>query len=105
VNTEYKLPDGFHGPTATPPRPDDQREWQRRNRSWWEAHPMRYDWRQPVAAPEFSREFFQEIDRRHFADAAFYTQPRQQPFDELIPFDRLAHSDVLEIGVGNGSHA
>jgi ubiquinone/menaquinone biosynthesis C-methylase UbiE len=66
---------------------------------------MRYDWRQPVQAEEFSQEFYQEIDRRHFADAARYIPPRKNPFDKLIPFERLKECDVLEIGVGNGSHA
>lgn len=105
MNKENKLSQEFSGPVATPASSGEQSEWQRRNQSWWEANPMRYDWRHPISAPEFSREFFAEIDRRHFSDAAHYTRPRQQPFDELIPFDRLPEWDVLEIGVGNGSHA
>jgi ubiquinone/menaquinone biosynthesis C-methylase UbiE len=31
--------------------------------------------------------------------------PRLTPFDALVPFERLPEWDVLEIGVGNGSHA
>lgn len=101
---KQRLPIGCDSPTALPD--DGQRiEWQRENRAWWEANPMRYDWKQSVGHPEFSREFYEEIDRRFFEDAARYMPPRQQPFDALIPFDRLPQWDVLEIGVGNGSHA
>ena len=82
-----------------------QTTWQQQNRSWWEANPMRYDWNERIGANENSREFYEEIDRRHFFDAAQYTPPQTQPFDELVPFDRLEKMDVLEIGVGNGSHA
>jgi ubiquinone/menaquinone biosynthesis C-methylase UbiE len=105
MNSENKLPSTFSSPIAQTDVLAERSEWQRRNRSWWESNPMRYDWRQPISAPEFSREFFEEIDRRHFFDAARYAPPRHRPFDELIPFDRLPEWDVLEIGVGNGSHA
>ena len=99
-----RLPSGYGSPTSLPD--DKQRaEWQRENRVWWEANPMRYDWKQSVGHPEFSREFYQEIDRRFFDDAARYMPPRERPFDTLVPFDRLPNWDVLEIGVGNGSHA
>ncbi len=98
------LPKGYGSPTKLPC--EDQREqWQRENRAWWEANPMRYDWNEALAASEFSREFYGEIDRRFFDDAAHYLPPRVRPFDRLVPFDRLATCDVLEIGVGNGSHA
>ena len=66
---------------------------------------MRYDWNHTLGGAEFSREFYQEIDRRFFFDASRYMPPRERPFDALIPFDKLPHWDVLEIGVGNGSHA
>jgi ubiquinone/menaquinone biosynthesis C-methylase UbiE len=105
MSKENKLPEGFSTPIAHTAEAKEQSEWQQRNRSWWQSYPMRYDWRQRIMAPEFSREFFEEIDRRHFFDAARYTPPRQRPFDELIPFERLPEWDVLEIGVGNGSHA
>ncbi len=105
MNTENKLPDGFDYPIAQP-MITQQSEWQERNRSW-ESNPMRYDstWRDRISPPEFSFEFFAEIDRRHFFDAARYMPPRLRPFDELIPFEQLSEWDVLEIGVGNGSHA
>jgi ubiquinone/menaquinone biosynthesis C-methylase UbiE len=105
MEKENKLPKGFSDPTAQAGEETQQSDWQRRNRFWWESNPMRYDWRHQISAPEFSCKFFEEIDRRHFFDAARYTPPRQQPFDELIPFDCLPEWDVLEIGVGNGSHA
>jgi ubiquinone/menaquinone biosynthesis C-methylase UbiE len=105
MNKEDKLPDGFANPIAQPAVVSQRSDWQERNRSWWESHPMRYDWGNRILATELSREFFEEIDRRHFSDAAHYTPPRHRPFDELIPFESLGQKDVLEIGIGNGSHA
>ncbi len=101
---KQQLPGGYGSPTSLP---DEQQraDWQRQNRAWWEANPMRYDWKQSVGQPEFSRAFYEEIDRRFFDDAARYMPARVRPFDALVPFDRLAQCDVLEIGVGNGSHA
>lgn len=99
-----KLPAGFSSPTALP-TDQGQSEWQQENRAWWEANPMRYDWKQRLGVIEFSPEFYSEIDRRFFADAAHYMPPRTRPFDALVPFDRLPEWDVLEIGVGSGSHA
>jgi ubiquinone/menaquinone biosynthesis C-methylase UbiE len=99
-----QLPAGYSSPTDLPPegRRDD---WQRLNRAWWEANPMRYDWRRDVGAQEFSAEFYREIDRRFFDDAAHYLPPRTRPFDRVVPFSALPDWDVLEIGVGSGSHA
>jgi SAM-dependent methyltransferase len=105
MDTANKLPGGFDTPIAEPEISEQQLEWQRRNRNWWESNPMRYDWGIRIPAVEFTREFYEEIDRRHFSDAAVYTPPSQRPFDELIPYGDLANCDVLEIGVGNGSHA
>jgi ubiquinone/menaquinone biosynthesis C-methylase UbiE len=99
-----ELPKGYRSPTGLPP--EEQREqWQRQNRAWWEANPMRYDWNNALGASEFTREFYDEIDRRFFEDASRYLPWRVRPFDQLVPFDRLPEWDVLEIGVGNGSHA
>jgi ubiquinone/menaquinone biosynthesis C-methylase UbiE len=98
------LPKGYQSPTGLPP--EEQREqWQRENRAWWEANPMRYDWNEALGASEFTRAFYDEIDRRFFEDASRYLPARVRPFDQLVPFDRLPEWDVLEIGVGNGSHA
>jgi ubiquinone/menaquinone biosynthesis C-methylase UbiE len=98
------LPTGYSSPTDLPP--DEQRgEWQQRNRSWWESNPMRYDWNNRIEPEEFSREFYQEIDRRFFEDAHHYLPARERPFDAIVPFAQLHDRDVLEIGVGSGSHA
>jgi len=105
MNPTNKLPEGFDKPTDQPPEPELAKRWQEQNREWWEKNPMRYDWNEGIGAAEHSREFYEEIDRRHFFDASRYMPPRERPFDELIPFEQLKTADVLEIGVGNGSHA
>ena len=64
-----------------------------------------YDWSTDLHSEEFSKEFFQEIDDRFFSNAQQYMPWRRRPFEALIDFDGLAEKDVLEIGVGNGSHA
>ncbi|MGH7339250.1 MAG: hypothetical protein ACREKH_02045, partial [Candidatus Rokuibacteriota bacterium] len=97
--------EGFAHPTALPADDDQGRQWQHANRSWWESNPMRYDWRDSLAAPAFTREYFEEIDRQFFSAARHFMSWRQIPFDELIPFDSLGRMDVLEVGVGSGSHA
>jgi SAM-dependent methyltransferase len=89
-----------------PPEDQAQRDmWLAANKSWWEKHPMRYDWLEEIEYPEFSKEFYQEIDRRFFADANKYLPFKNIPFDPMIDFQDLADKKVLEIGVGNGSHA
>jgi len=75
------------------------------NRQWWEGHPMRYDWRQSITSPELTLEFFDEIDRRFISQSKAYLNWRYTPFDNLIDYAKLRNSDVLEIGVGCGSHA
>lgn len=95
----------FGSPTAVPHAPEEAGKWQEANRAWWEAHPMRYDWKEGIRAREFSREFFDEIDRRFFLNAEEYLPQDKIPFDALIDFKNLPAMDVLEIGVGNGSHA
>lgn len=66
---------------------------------------MRYDWNEPVEQPELSPAFFAEIDTRFFRDAEAFLPSQRLPFDELIPFAELPSMDVLEIGVGLGTHA
>jgi SAM-dependent methyltransferase len=104
-NFKERVPQGFDNPIALPRTAEQQREWQEANRTWWESHPMRYDFSQTIAAAEFSREFYQEIDARFFADVKTFMPWNEVPFDPLIDFASLADKDVLEIGVGNGSHA
>lgn len=96
---------GFGAPTDLPANEALNTEWQQANAAWWEKHPMRYDWRDAVPFEEFSKEFYNEIDQRFFANAAEYMPYERLPFEALIPFDELPKLDVLEIGVGNGSHA
>ena len=100
-----ELPKGFTQPTALPANPDEQQKWQNANRTWWENHPMRYDWKDGIQYQEFSKEFFIEIDRRFFGAVELYAPCEKIPFDWLIDFYSLKAKDVLEIGVGNGSHA
>lgn len=105
VITKETVPEGFDSPTQLPTTDEEAERWQTANRSWWESHPMRYDWRQPIRAPEFSKEFYDEIDARFFAYSRQFMPWRHIPYDALIPFDQLGDKDVLEVGVGNGSHA
>jgi ubiquinone/menaquinone biosynthesis C-methylase UbiE len=65
---------------------------------------MRYDWREALPTPG-SEEYFLEIDRRFLASASTYMPWEDIPFDQLIPFKKLREKDVLEIGVGQGTHA
>jgi ubiquinone/menaquinone biosynthesis C-methylase UbiE len=100
----YNVPEGFTNPTAFPSGFDQARTWQELNRTWWESHPMRYDWIQEIPYKEFSKEFYLEIDRRFFDSVRLYAPWKSVPFD-FIDFEALKGKDVLEIGVGNGSHA
>ena len=77
---------------------------QRRNRTWWEATPMTYDWRRPSSSPFESAAWFDEQDQRFLANAAFYATD-VAPFDRFLPYADLRDKDVLEIGVGSGLHA
>ena len=96
---------GFDSPTQLP-RDDTQRQqWQAANKAWWESTPMRYDWRDSIAAEPGSEAYFAEIDRRFLLSARKYMPWHNVPFDEVIPFDKLQDKDVLEIGVGQGTHA
>ncbi len=66
---------------------------------------MRYDFSSQIQAKEFSKEFYQEIDDRFFSDVRTFMPWSHLPFDPLLDFRSLHDKDVLEIGVGNGSHA
>jgi SAM-dependent methyltransferase len=66
---------------------------------------MRYDWGDGIAIEEFSREFYDEIDRRFFAATRPFMPWKNIPFDALIDFESLRDKAVLEIGVGCGTHA
>lgn len=107
TNTRFAeaVPATFDGPEKLPASEDEAREWQLANRAFWESNPMRYDWKENIRFPQGTREFYEEIDRRFFENAAEYLPPSVLSFGHLIPFGELAGKDVLEIGVGMGSHA
>lgn len=96
---------GFDTPTQLPRGEEQRQQWQSANKTWWESSPMRYDWRNELSANPGSKEYFEEIDRRFFSSAEKFLPWKNIPFDNLIPFAELANKDVLEIGVGQGSHA
>lgn len=96
---------GFASPTQLPRDEAERQSWQEANRTWWEATPMRYDWREEIEASPASKEYFEEVDRRFLSSARKYMPWRDVPFDAVIPFDRLRDKDALEIGVGQGTHA
>jgi len=101
-----EIPAGFDSPTALPKTAEEAKAWQDANRAWWEKNPMRYDFFQKLETEqEFSREMWLEIDRRFLALSDEYLYNRKLPFDQLIPYDELPKLDVLEVGVGNGTHA
>ena len=86
-----------------PYRPGDAgRGLQSNSQLWWNKHPMSYDWHGTSPAPEGTREFFEEIDRRFFYASPFFRGER--PFAALIPFEAIKGKRVLEIGCGQGSH-
>jgi ubiquinone/menaquinone biosynthesis C-methylase UbiE len=95
----------FRGPTQLPTDEAQRRQWQSINRAWWEATPMRYDWREPLIAPVGTKAYFEEIDCRFLASVHKYMPWKAVPFDTLIPFKELRDKDVLEIGTGLGTHA
>ena len=66
---------------------------------------MRYDFSEALRAIEFTPEFYQKVDERFFSDVKTFMPWAKVSFDPILDFDSLATKDVLEIGVGNGSHA
>jgi 2-polyprenyl-3-methyl-5-hydroxy-6-metoxy-1,4-benzoquinol methylase len=73
------------------------------NRTWWTEHTMSYDWKDTIARPQFSREWFEATDAR-FIEAARHFAHTDRPFGRIIPFERLAGKRVLEVGCGMGLH-
>lgn len=73
------------------------------NRQWWTENTMSYDWNEKIAAERFSDAWFDAIDRRFIHGARLFAHD-QQPFDRIIPFERLRGQKVLEIGCGMGLH-
>lgn len=95
----------FSMPIGLPSDEAERVQWQAANKSWWETTPMRYDWRDEIPFDVGTREYYEEIDRRFIASSRDYLPWKTRPFDPLIPYADLANFDVLEIGVGQGTHA
>ena len=104
LNFGKKAP-GFDRPAQLPCDEAQRRLWQAANKAWWEAAPMRYDWRKSLGESPGSIAYFEEIDRRFLASVHGFMPWRRIPFDAVIPFAELHDRDVLEIGVGHGTHA
>lgn len=101
----YGKAKGFDQPTKLPDSAEQAAEWQEANKSWWENSPMRYDWQENLGVQPSDDRYFDEIDRRFFESVRHYMPWRKRPFDSLISFENLKDKDVLEIGVGHGTHA
>lgn len=99
------ITNGFDNPTALPRDNEQERLWQEANRFWWETNPMTYDWADKSNFKRFTKEYYLELDKRFFLNAKEYMPWDNIPFDSLIDFNSLKNKDVLEIGVGSGSHA
>jgi 2-polyprenyl-3-methyl-5-hydroxy-6-metoxy-1,4-benzoquinol methylase len=73
------------------------------NKQWWTDNTMSYDWHNEISAARFSQQWFDSIDAK-FIDSARLYGTDQQPFDRIIPFEKIAGAEVLEIGCGMGLH-
>lgn len=99
------VPKSFRNPEQLPVDSGEHGEWQNANNKFWSNNPMRYDWSDDIEVLEGTKEYYQEIDKRLFFATSSAMPWRELPFDNLIPYDKLHEMDVLEIGVGQGSHA
>lgn len=95
----------FTSPTMLPLTNEQRTNWQQANKAWWEATPMRYDWRDPLPFDEYTQEYYNEIDKRFLQSVWAFLPWKKYPFEQLIPYAELSSMDVLEIGVGQGTHA
>lgn len=103
-NTE-NLKGLFDNPEELPSNEEKAKQLQNANKQFWEKNSMRYDWRETIPYPEFSIEFYNEIDKR-FLGASYSIMPwKSVPFEQWLDIPSLGKKDVLEIGVGNGTHA
>jgi 2-polyprenyl-3-methyl-5-hydroxy-6-metoxy-1,4-benzoquinol methylase len=73
------------------------------NKAWWTENTMSYDWKDKIVRPAFTREWFDEVDRRFILSARHFAHT-DRPFGKIIPFDRIAGKRVLEVGCGMGLH-
>ena len=74
------------------------------NRSWWTRNTMSYDWNKKISPKKFSVPWFEEVDLRFIHGARLYATDKN-PFDKIIPFEKLSGKKVLEIGCGMGFHS
>jgi ubiquinone/menaquinone biosynthesis C-methylase UbiE len=100
-----RAPKGFSAPTAKPESATQAQEWQEDNRTWWETHPMRYDFTEAHGAQEFTPAFYDEVDRRFLKSVQEEFPWAAVPFDNFIDYAALKNQAMLEIGVGCGTHA
>ena len=97
---------GFDKPTQLPRDDAQRRQWQSANKTWWETTPMRYDWRDEIIAPPGTQSYFMEIDRRFLSSACqVHALAKICRSKRLFRLNELSDKDVLEIGVGQGTHA
>lgn len=73
------------------------------NRAWWSKNPMAYDWQGEIALEPFTMAWFDAIDASFLQGARLFATD-QRPFDRIMPLERLAGAEVLEIGCGMGLH-
>ena len=109
IRSKFNIPsDGkgtFSSPEKLPTTVEDAKNWQEANRSFWEKNSMRYDWNERIQFDEFSDGFYKEINKRFFG-AIWQVMPwKEAPFEQWLDFKALKDKGVLEIGIGNGTHA
>jgi ubiquinone/menaquinone biosynthesis C-methylase UbiE len=105
LKNQSKKGEKFVDPIYDSANEQERQELLNDNKTWWEKNPMRYDWNEGVKHEEFSKPFYEEIDKR-FLDASYEVMPwKKIPFDYYINFEDIKSKKVLEIGVGNGTHA
>ncbi len=66
---------------------------------------MRYDWRASIGCEPGTKPYYDEVDHRFLESVSHYLPWERAPFESLIPYPQLPRFDVLEIGVGQGTHA
>jgi 2-polyprenyl-3-methyl-5-hydroxy-6-metoxy-1,4-benzoquinol methylase len=82
---------------------EDLVEVQVNNQKWWTTHTMSYDWNDRLTEAQYSKEWFDETDKRFIHGARLFAHGSAL-FDRIIPFGELAGKRVLEIGCGMGLH-
>ncbi len=92
--------------SKAPLNDEEKDNWQQSNKNWWESNPMRYDHLvESIDKTEFSSEYYNEVDRRFLGSVKVAFPWSNIPFDQFIDYSQIQKKDVLEIGVGCGTHA